>query len=555
MLDCCTRALVRCVGGAETLAVEEAERVRAFSSVLLFRILVLFSSSCTYLSWASTFAATKAATLAITDLLVNTSVIDRWSAGGVAQANASICTALDEFVRVHHVRRSHAGIAWAVAAVHFLVFVLISTFVIWRFSSALTKAASAPNSGEGSKEQRSRALEAKFRSVGVSNVLSSLAGVVVLALRAALLSSFPSTAAAWQFALVILFIGAGSATALDVMGHAQAKVCCPTNTDGQRKRCTKIAEVWNSGFAWSTAAFTNEAVDQLLLVVLPTDCTAEGGWAGVGRLWAAFGVGLLLALVGFQVMSSTRDSKCCVLRRGSHSAQVVADRGGSLEMLVDVGDAIVGLGEDLIDGLSTKLGDLSRKTLVWLPTIAFDEAMRASLAAFSEGEASFGSALYAAIVTVLAAALAIFIESHVRRCVRAAAEAAKAGGDGDQRAVALAHNFANIMSNALGVIVGYAWGRLLTMHLGHAPAHQVAFAGVSTLVAVCVALWLADVFPRRQAALIAFPEEERDGRTLAKPVKQRQKQNKGAPPEIQVGASEPERAEGQGEIAIMTAAV
>ncbi len=193
--------------------------------------------------------------------------------------------------------------------------------------------------------------------------------------------------------------------------------------------------------------------------------------------------------------------------------------------------------------------NLLRKTLVWLPAISFNAAVRASLGAAHVGDV--GGLLYAGVVTVLAAITAILLELHVRRLLRRAlntapaATGARAAAEATAEATAetaLAHDLTNLVSNALGLAVGNAWAGyasrpILGMHALTTALHpcmQVgsAWAGYASaainppvettsttatgsnwsgllilalalnVLAVVVALWVADQLPSRQAALI-----------------------------------------------------
>jgi hypothetical protein len=93
----------------------------------------------------------------------------------------------------------------------------------------------SPSAAESSALRRVQ-YEAKLRSIGVSNVLSSLACVAVSALKSALHFSLPTSA--WALAASFLVTGAASATLLDCLS---AEACAKSTA--AKKRCARIAEV------------------------------------------------------------------------------------------------------------------------------------------------------------------------------------------------------------------------------------------------------------------------------------------------------------------------
>ena len=255
-----------------------------------------------------------------------------------------------------------------------------------------------------------------------------------------------------------------------------------------------------------------------------------------------FCVGLVLALLGLEVLQR-------LARRLLSVASATASMAGQLvdeDVLSGVGD-FVGetVGEhagERADEVGARTQDLLRKSLVWMPSISFDNAMLLTLQA--AGAPAFGSALYASLITLLAAALALALESRVGRVLRAAK------AKGDKRDAKLAHDLSNIMSNALGVIVGKAWGGLATRTI-NPPVEEasvrvsgsnwsglVVLAATTTACAVTVGLWVAEAWPSRQAKLIVGAQKKAHRRRAeaGKEMTHMAKTPMGAPPKAESNA-------------------
>mmetsp|Transcript_24000 Transcript_24000/g.61262 ORF Transcript_24000/g.61262 Transcript_24000/m.61262 type:complete len:303 (+) Transcript_24000:877-1785(+) len=270
-----------------------------------------------------------------------------------------------------------------------------------------------------------------------------------------------------------------------------------------------------SGFAWSVGAFINRAITDALY-----PCAAVGSREELSAKWLVCALGVLIALIGFRLLREL----------GQRLAAIALEATEMVDGLVET-DALDGVGSfvgEASGDVGARMRDLWRKALIWLPAISFDEAMRASIG--SSG-ASFGGWLYAVLVTFLAAWLAILIEWYVRRLLREAkasreshsqSRESRAKASRESQEAALAHDLSNLVSNALGVIVGSAWGAYATetinppatelsgMSTGSNWSGLLVLAVTTTACAVAYGVWLAEVFPQRQAKLIfKAPQEAR----------------------------------------------
>lgn len=499
---------------------DEVEAMCALTSLVVARILILISISLNNLSWASTSATLYAAAQAIS--------FEQPSSGAPSNATAdsnSIANATEvDCSQAALSDSSPMSIFWITFAVQLTIFMLGSYWIIRRFSLC-AEATAKQTLAEKAKRFK---FEQKFRSVALSNVLSSAAGVVVFSLKLAVLASFPvadfPVAAMW---LALLFLAAGSTSAAFV-DHVCDLAPWATSAASQR-RWARIAEIWMSGFAWSVGAFVHQAIADAVHLHL------SGGLCVAARpdpapLWLIFGIGVLAALVGFHLV---KHALTHLLAAARSVARLSVARLSEAQLLADdVLGSVGGHAGDSTGTFGSRSSDLLRKSLVWTPAIAFNEAMQASLEAAG---APFGGWLYASLVTVLAALLAIAIEWKVRRLLRIGRAKAKGGSDGggpgatsvgqatsggddaslsDQREAALAHDLSNLMTNAIGFVVGLAWGAAIT-HTINPPVETLSvhvtgsnwsallvLALTVTAVAVAFAVWVADVMPRRQAKLI-----------------------------------------------------
>ncbi len=273
----------------QDITVNEVERARMYTSLLAARVFIVISISLNFLAWSSTTALLAAGSQAIST-----------EPPLEAAPNASACARADEADD-----SSALYLYWGAFALQACLTVPLAYWVLWRFarcaerahSSEARAAADGSNGQEQVEAKRGKAarFEAKFRSVAVSNVLSSLACVLVSSLQLAFVFTFPSSAAV--LAASFTAVGAGSATLLDVScsaGHrsptsvpAAEQRCAghrsPTSVPATEQRCAghrspasvpaaeqrwqRLTEVWLSGFAWSIAVSLHQAIEAAVYTV------------------------------------------------------------------------------------------------------------------------------------------------------------------------------------------------------------------------------------------------------------------------------------------------
>mmetsp|Transcript_24000 Transcript_24000/g.61263 ORF Transcript_24000/g.61263 Transcript_24000/m.61263 type:complete len:265 (+) Transcript_24000:45-839(+) len=204
---------------------DELEQARALSSMVVVRVLILLSLSLNNLAWVETSATLASVARVLTPSPVDGSALA--TNGSTSQmTNKSSCE------EPSSPSADAKAVYWTTFAVQAAVFLCGSYLIIWRFAQKAAVAEQVQASEMAKKKQLR--FEQRFRSVAISNVLSSLAGVVVLSFKLALVASFPSAAAI--LACIFVAAGAGSATVIDC---ASEGACARTRA--AQKRWTRIA--------------------------------------------------------------------------------------------------------------------------------------------------------------------------------------------------------------------------------------------------------------------------------------------------------------------------